>query len=185
MIDLNAFLERAERGSREDVDWRDPRWASARPVLEWLGIDTSTCVPSAARERLTPQELKPACDRMAASFWGRDGEPRWSGGQVRSALCAVAEALEGPPEPLIVSLWTQLGPRDLTEQTYQFCREVGRVTLGEFRRAVQWDLSWMAGDARPAQACLRYWTIGVKPELWTDALEQETMLILAPYPFKF
>jgi hypothetical protein len=153
--------------------------------LQWLGIKAPSAPLTTRRERLTPQELKPACDRMARSFWDESGELRWSGGLVDSAIGAVAEAAGGPPEPFLLSLWAELRRRELTEQTHQLCRQVGRVTLGNFRRDPHWDLSWMTATAQPAQACLRYWTIGVKPELWTDALEQQTMLVLARYPFKF
>lgn len=193
MIDLETFLQHAERGSSFTVGWNDPRWAAAFPLLQWLGTHSATYLASrvperlasSARERLTPQEVKPACDRMARSFWDGGGELRWSGGQVHSALSVVAEAVGGAPEPFLFSLWAELGRRELTEQTYQLCREVGRATLGSFRRCADWDLVWLTGAALPAQACLRYWTIGVKPELWTAALEEQTTVVLAPYPFKF
>jgi len=104
---------------------------------------------------------------------------------VETALDVVAASIGGPPEPLLQSAWEYLGSFPLDELCYEFCRAVGRQVLAVYREQPGWDLAWMLEAPKPSQACLRYWTLGVKPQLWDAQVEQETMDILKEYPFQF
>lgn len=43
----------------------------------------------------------------------------------------------------------------------------------------------MQSSASPSQACLRYWVLALKPELWEGAVEKETMDVLRQYSLRF
>lgn len=98
---------------------------------------------------------------------------------------AIAEANAGSPEPLLRAAWRLLADRSLDENVYEFCRALGRAALASYRTA-GWDLTWMISGldaAGPAQRCLGYWTLALRPELWNDDLEEKTSALLRSYPF--
>jgi hypothetical protein len=123
------------------------------------------------------------CDRMLAALVLTDGRLAWSSQMLDDALAATAEAVAGVPEPLLRSAWRHLAGRHLDDNVYELCRALGRAVLGGYRRDAGWDLTWMLGDAGPAQLCLRYWTLAVRPELWDEPTERATLAVLRSYPF--
>jgi hypothetical protein len=108
----------------------------------------------------------------------------WSSGRLDSAIKAIEDAVNGLPEPFLRSAWEFLNNVPLDARCYEFCREVGRVILGNYRSLPGWDLVWMTVRGSPSQVCLRYWTIGIKPTLWGEELERETRATLKDYPFQ-
>lgn len=126
-------------------------------------------------------DIEVLCRNIAHGFVDASGNFSWSSGMLETALEAAAVASGGLPERLFREVWSLMADRELDENCYQFCRDVGRQTLGAYRHDTRWDLSWMLGECSPSQACFRYWVIGVRPDLWSDDLEANTMEILSRF----
>ncbi|WP_437537461.1 hypothetical protein WME79_18335 [Sorangium sp. So ce726] len=122
---------------------------------------------------------------MVGAFADEDLGLVWSSERLATAQAAMASASGGPPEPLLASCWDALGRRTLDESCYQFCRDFGRQLLARYRDDPRWDLEWMLAVPSAAQACFRYWTLGVKPALWSGRVEAETLSALDGHPFQF
>ncbi len=180
MTDTGDFL--ASLGASDDGI--DTRWKSAQPALRWLGLTTEHFQPEPEATRLGEDDVALLTDAMMRRFVQTD-ELAWSSYMIETGLRAVADIVLGPPEPMLKAAWRLLANRRLDENSYQFCRSFGRGVLSNYRKATGWDLRWMLGPASDCQVCLRYWTIGVLPDLWSDEAEDQTESMIANYPFEF
>jgi len=73
--------------------------------------------------------------------------------------------------------------RKLDENCWNFCHSLGIATLGGWRKADGWNLTWMVNATTDSRRALRYWTIGIRPELWSEEMDTESALAFAKYPF--
>lgn len=184
MIDLDTYIESSANGQAFDVNWSEPPWSAAYPILRWLNWAPPIEAASATGV-LELHDVRKLCSCMVRRFVNPDGQLAWSSYLIQTALEAVAASCGGPPEALLMAIWEFLEGRALDQPCYEFSRAVGRELLGEFRRCSGWDLRWMSVGGTPSQTCFRYWVIGVKPDLWTPQLENESMRVLGAYPFQF
>lgn len=179
----DALSELLAAGDATRICWSEEPWASAYPVLRWLGRAPESEVPSPSSHGLSTRAVGLLAEEVALRFVPDAGAVAWSSSSVSTALNAMSAAVGTVPEALLRALWDRLHSRTLDEVTYQFSRAVGRQLLGEYRSHRGWDLEWMLGDATPAQVAFRYWTIGVKPSLWSEALEEHAQALLGPLGF--
>ncbi len=182
MTDLETYLAVTSTGEMPGVEWAAAPWAPARPALHWLGLAPDGDAVATA-EKLSPADAQLLCNRMLASFRASDGQLAWSSWLLKTAVQAIAFGVSGPPEPLVRAAWDLVGDRTLDENCYNFCRAFGSVIVARRPIDTGWDLSWMLSSQRPSQACLRYWILGVKTDLWTEQVKNETTSILSAYPF--
>lgn len=179
---VRDYVSRTRSGENVLVDWTSAPWASAQPVLHWLGLG-----PNQTRPVRVPADAEAVAflgAMMADRFW-ETGTLAYSSGFIASGLDALSSASAGPPEALVLAIWGRLGANLFTPEVAAFCQAIGREVLGRYRENRDWDLSWMAESASPSQACLRYWTLGVKPELWTDELSTEAEKLKQEFGFGF
>ena len=182
MTELSEYLEQAATGDAPHVDWSHQPWAAARAALAWLGL-ASAITPQSSGALLSTADAKLVCDYMMRRFVDESGRLAWSSHMLETAAEAAASSAGCPPESLVKSAWDFLALRELDALVYEFCRAFGGVLLS--RRDRGWDLGWMRSSASPSQACLRYWTLAIKPELWEGEVELATMKTLSRYPFRF
>lgn len=186
MTELERFLESAtEEGSMEDVDWSRPPWAPAQAALAWLGIAPEPKKAEVLDAVVSDSDAEAICDAMLTRFLDESGQLVWSSYMLGTAVEVVATAVGGPPEALLRSTWRFLADRSLDKTVYEFCRALGNQVRTRYRADAGWDLCWMQSSASPSQACLRYWILAVKPQLWDGAVEEATMSVLREYSLAF
>lgn len=184
MTEIQRYLERATRERSEDIDWSCPPWAAAQAALAWLGIAPEPGRTEATDTVVSGSDAEAICDAMISRLVDESGQLAWSSYMLRTAVVAVAAAVGGPPEALLASAWKFLADRELNKTVYEFCRALGNEARTQHGAGASWDLRWMKSSASPSQACLRYWILAVKPELWEGAVEKETMEVLRRYPLR-
>lgn len=177
MTSLTEYLTNPAVRASASIDGGHAPWAAAWPCLVWLGMISEH--PPDVTGTLTPQEIDALSVAMMARFIDTQGQLCWSSAMLESALAALsASTHEAPPEGLLRAAWNLLLSRPLDRLIFEFCSALGHIVLGGWRKVPGWNLTWMLGSCSDAQACLRYFTMGLSPDLWTDALEHETTTIL-------
>lgn len=179
MISVREYVE---NGVKPTVDWQVSPWSEALPLLKFLGMAPNETIEGTCERALPPEDLALLCAMTVALFETPKG-PAWSSEMLRQALSAASRAAKGPPEALIFEFWLTLEKRPLDRNCWDFCRALGNATLAGYRKERGWDLAWMLNTSSDSQRCLRYWTLGVRPDLWTDALAAETNDAFSGYPF--
>ncbi|MGB1016726.1 MAG: hypothetical protein ACPG4T_21485 [Nannocystaceae bacterium] len=184
-MDLKTFLELAQAGACPAFDASKPPWEAALPALAWLGFCERREQFTPPAVALTADEAGLLCDAMFTQFVVDTCELAWSSWMLDKALEAIAHGVAGPPEAMLRCAFERLRGRSLDRNVYEFCRALGRAAVAGYRHHTGWDLTFMSQEGTPSQVCLRYWTLGLKPELWDRFVEEETMAILSRYPFEF
>lgn len=185
MTEISQYLEKAEGTPPDDIDWSSPPWVAAQPLLAWLGIAPQVAPLTPTTALLSDSDARLICDRMMLRFADKSDRLVWSSYMLSTAVKGVARAVGGQPEPLLKSAWDFLAERKLDKDVYEFCRALGSAVRAQHGASTSWDLEWTQSPATPSQACLRYWILAVKPELWDGEVETTTMSILRTYPFQF
>lgn len=185
MTKIIDFLNHAAGTYPGKIDWSDRPWVIAQPALAWIGVAPEVVGDDHVGGGLSAAEEKAICDRIVLRFVDESGQFAWSSDMLRTAANAVALVVGAAPEALLRSLWDFVADKDLDKNVYNFCFAIAVEVRGSHRNRPGWDLSWALSFATPSQACLRYWMLSIKAELWTDELETSTMDILRPYPFEF
>lgn len=169
----------------KQIDWSAEPWASAMAPLAWLGLAPEPTEPR-TRGRLTGPEIEALASAMAGELISAGGVRPWSSYRLVSALDSMSLASGGePPEPLLKALWHVMERQELDEKVYEFSREFGRQLLGKYRHDRRWNLDWVTSPRSSAQACFLYWTIGVKPERYTEDLESAVTRMTSSSTFEF
>lgn len=185
MTEITRFLECTTEERSTDVDWSRPPWAPAQAALAWLGIAPERGTAEVIGSVVSDSDAEAICDAMLTRFLDESGQLVWSSYMLSTAVRVVATAVGGPPEALLRSAWRFLADRGLDKTVYEFCRALGGEVRTQYGAGAGWDLRWMQSSASPSQACLRYWILAVKPQLWEGAVEEATMSVLRGYPFRF
>jgi RimJ/RimL family protein N-acetyltransferase len=178
-------------GMRRVVAIVTPENAPSIALLEQLGMIHESMVTLPGEDEALrfyaweADEVTLLCRATMRAIFSDEGTIAWSSAMLEHAMQAVATAVGNVPEPLVRAAWDALATRPLDESCYQFCRDFGRHLLSGFRGHPGWCLDWMLGKCAPSRACLRYWTLGVKPELWQADVEAATRRVLSGYPFQF
>ena len=169
--------------SPDGVDWAEYPWSAAYPVLAWLEL-----APRGLKvERSLPLD-EASVMTLATAMYGRLCQEKvlaWSSHMLETGLGALRDACGGPPEALLKVVWEESKDRLLDSNYYEFCRALGRSILAAHRTETGWDLMWMLNPESDPQRCLMYWTLAVRPDLWTDEVEEATIASLERYPFPF
>lgn len=181
MTEITRYLERSGE-LPENVDWTRPPWAAAQAALAWLGIAPEPAVAPATGVVVAESDADAICDAMLIRLLDQTGRLAWSSHMLRTAVSAVRTAVGGMPETLVRSTWRFLAARQLDNTVYEFCRALGGEIRVQSKNGANWDLRWMHSTASPSQACLRYWILAVKPELW-EGVEEETVATLRRHGF--
>ena len=105
---------------------------------------------------------------MILRFIDESGNLAWSSHMLDTALKSTVASVGGPPEPFVRSTWDLFYSRKLESLEYEFSRALGRALLSRRDDDAGWDLRWILGSASASQACLRYWTLAIKPGLGTE-----------------
>lgn len=179
MISIREYLDAP---LPPEVDWTVHPWAAAYPLLKFLGRAPEVPDHSSQVRALSGWELDLLCSKVADQFVSGAGLS-WSSFRMEQALTASSHAAQGPPEALLQAVWRMLADKPLDENCWNFCHSLGIATLGRWRKTEGWDLSWMLDAESDSQRSLRYWIIGVRPELWSSELEEESIAAFANYPF--
>ena len=118
-----------------NIDWSCSPWAKALPVLCWLGKvpPSHSHVRLSASEELSEETLAVLTDAMLRRLQ-QDGEFAWSSYMLQTGLKAIADSLDGPPEPFLLAVWKALKNRKLNKNVYEFSRAVGIMTLRRISR---------------------------------------------------
>lgn len=175
--DLQEFLNRASDGSQ--VDWSTTAWRAAQPIFEWLGYAEVRDGGSTEPPPLDPKDLDILCRQMFLRFHTSAGELAWSSRMIGEAVEAVARVVDGPPEIFVRAVWSCFNDVPATPLVFEFCRALGTTLLSRYRGSdFGWDLGWMTGPATPSQLCLRYWVLGLRPDLFDDSLFSKTQSVL-------
>ena len=185
MTEITRYLKRATEEHSEDIDWSRPPWAAAQAALAWLGIAPEPGASEVVESVVSDSDADAICDAMLIRFRDESGQLVWSSYMLRTAVMVVGTAEGGPPEALLRGAWRFFADRRLDKTVYEFCRALGSEVRTQSGAGAGWDLRWMPSSASPSQACLRYWILAVKPELWEGAVEEATMNALRGYPFRF
>lgn len=151
-------------------------------MLAWLGLVSPSGQEGVIGRALTDSETRLLCDAMVRRFVLPDGELAWSSHMLGTAVTVVGATVEGPPEPLLHSVWDLLAGRELDRSVYEFCRALGTEVRTRYGSETGWDLRWMKPSMLPSHACLRGWILGVKPALWVE-IEDTNDEILRDYEF--
>lgn len=174
-----------QRGLMVSPDWTMEPWRSAQPALHWLGRAPTGESPGLS-VALPADDLRAIVEAMASVLTSSSGMSSWSSHRLASALQAVAIASGGePPEALVQAVWEATEAHQLDRPVYEFSREFGRQLLGTYRGDSRWRFDWLKAPSSGAQACFTYWTIGVKPERFTDELEADINRLTAGRGFEF
>ncbi|PRP96408.1 hypothetical protein [Enhygromyxa salina] len=183
MTDITEYLEAVAQGRAVPNDWSRPQWAVSYPIFAWLGLAPPLPSPRPQGTVISDSDLEALCAHMLQRFVDKSNCLVWSSYLLGTAVEAVAAVVQGPPEPLVQSVWDFLKNLELTETVYQFCRSFGREVLVRFRGDPKWKLEWTQGIATDSQSALRYWVLAVKPEIWTGAVETATIKSLRSHSF--
>lgn len=183
MTNLIDFLQ--SRGASQQPDWRAEPWASARDALSWLGL-ASAPSEEARGTGLPDEELHALAGAMASELVAPDGVRPWSSHRIDSALRSASIASGGaPPEALLRAVWDNMAGHGLDAIVYEFSREFGRQLLGTYRHDSRWRFDWLGRPVSSGQACFIYWTIGVKPDRYSDELEGDVARLTSTSGFNF
>ena len=179
MIDFAKFLK---SDASPSVDWRTYPWSSAQPALHWLGL--APACNSEPKQPLGETEAKLLAETMFERFW-QEGSLAWSSYMLETCLRAMALSVKGPPEEFVKTVWCYFRNKKLDSNIYAFSRALGQTVLSSYRGELGWDLEWMTTPMSDSQRCLMYWVLGVKPELWSDQLEESALNLLSNYELDF
>jgi hypothetical protein len=180
MTDLSAYIAAAEAGARPEVDWNEVTWSAARPALAWLRLAPDGAIPDHVR-RLCAEDVETLSAKMVAAFVLPDGRLAWSSHLLSTAFNAISIAEAGPPESLLHAVWELFRDRELDKLIFNFCQAIGIELLSKRSIYRGWNLLWMLDSKIPSQVCLRFWTLALRPELWSADLERETQEILSEH----
>lgn len=135
----------------------------AKAALEWLQAG-DTVVATAPDRELLDDELTALARMMLARFETVEGFT-WSSYLVATCLDSFAEAAAGTPEVLLRVVWDAFEDVPPRRDVFMFAKAIGAALRGGLHQLQGWDLGWMLEPTCVAQACLRYWCIGILPEL--------------------
>ena len=108
MTELEAILTGGRPAPTSDEEWGSFACARGRAMLAWLGLVSPSGQEGVIGRALTDSETRLLCDAMVRRFVLPDGELAWSSHMLGTAVTVVGATVEGPPEPLLHSVWDLL-----------------------------------------------------------------------------
>ncbi|NTX65879.1 hypothetical protein HUA74_34990 [Myxococcus sp. CA051A] len=158
------------------ADWPPALRAAYGPVLVALGSPPLS-EEGGVRGLPGASERQGACRLALLAMYVDTGTPRWSSGMLDKVLDAVLAVPGGTCDDFLLALWRMCDVPSfpLTVVGVRFIRDVVRALLTRQRRGMPVDLRWLTPlgtGLTPARACFSYLVLALKPEWFTDALEQ-------------
>lgn len=199
MIEAHIFQKLAEaemcrsRSARSLCDLfselSPPSQAAYGPTLQFIGCSTAITASEPPNKFTTEADRVGAFRLLLYSLSLDLCEPNWSSWIMQSLIGVVLSTPEGNIEDLLKATYGILGECNcpLTQLVGRFIKELILPILAGYRNHIGFDLKWLVygnQSLTPAQAYFRFRTLSLRPELFTESIQDETKRLLSRSPFE-